>query len=177
MSILTSDAMALNKDVALHPNQTLRFFSQEVCFLPSLKQLALMICKIYFSLHDQSILDFHILYVLPFLVLYSFTFILFIGYSLNPRNSLTPCEKCTLHVHAIFSAARVKTWDSILYETYHVKCYSLVYIFKISGEKPMESKKTCLSLNARSGENDQNWHAKICQTNGKEVHMYGVLYI
>ncbi|XP_020663327.3 protein-glutamine gamma-glutamyltransferase 4 [Pogona vitticeps] len=36
------------------------------------------------------------------------------------------------------------------------------------GEKPMESKKTCLSLNARSGENDQNWHAKICQTNGKE---------
>ncbi|KAJ7322595.1 hypothetical protein JRQ81_018882 [Phrynocephalus forsythii] len=36
------------------------------------------------------------------------------------------------------------------------------------GEKPKESNKTSLSLNARSGKNDQKWNAKICQTNGKE---------
>nr|XP_028606670.1 protein-glutamine gamma-glutamyltransferase 4-like isoform X1 [Podarcis muralis] len=39
------------------------------------------------------------------------------------------------------------------------------------GEKPMQSNGTLLSMNARSGQTDQSWNAKICQTNGKECRI------
>ncbi|XP_067326666.1 protein-glutamine gamma-glutamyltransferase 4-like [Anolis sagrei] len=36
------------------------------------------------------------------------------------------------------------------------------------GENPVQSNGTLLCLDTKSGQNDQGWHAKICQTNGNK---------
>ncbi|XP_042329320.1 protein-glutamine gamma-glutamyltransferase 4-like [Sceloporus undulatus] len=52
--------------------------------------------------------------------------------------------------------------------TRDVKDSDKIFLQFSTGEKPVKSNGTLLHLNTRSGQNDQGWHGKICQTSGKE---------